>query len=424
MTSSDWFMLAVVAVLWATAAFLALSETSLTRISVVKAAAMEEEGRRGAARLRGLIEHPERFLTPVLLLVLLCHLVAATLLGVVVDRHFGGGVLALFTVGQVAFVFVFLESMPKTWAVQHTERAALIAAPLIRLIVAFPPVRLIARLLIGLTNLLLPGKGLKQGPFVSEEELLALADVAAEEEVIEREERTLIRQVIEFGDTVVREVMVPRTDMVAVEARAVVRDVVEVAIAAGFSRIPCYDQGIDDIVGVVFAKDLLRAEREDKGDVEVRTLAREPHFVPESKRVAELMREMQKQKFHIAIVVDEYGGTAGLVTLEDLIEELVGEIVDEYDVEDAKWERLANGDYRVDARMPLDEVNELISCNLPDGDWDTIGGLLYSRLGHVPSEGETVEVDGRRLTADKVDGRRIERIRISKAPQPSAASAE
>ncbi|MDQ1374433.1 MAG: magnesium and cobalt exporter, family, partial [Actinomycetota bacterium] len=182
-------------------------------------------------------------------------------------------------------------------------------------------------------------------------------------------------------------------------------------------------QGIDDVIGIVYARDLLKAEREGRGDDAVRTLSREAHFVPETKRVAELMREMQKEKFHIAIVLDEYGGTAGLVTLEDLIEELVGEIVDEYDVEDAKWERLANGDYRVDARMPLDEVNELLAADLPEGDWDTVGGLVYNELGHVPEQGESVEVDGRRLTAE-VDGRRIERVRISPKADAPAQPAE
>ena len=413
MNTSDWIMVASVGVLWGMAAFIAMSETSLTRITPIKATAMEEEGRRGAARLRRLVQHPERFLTPILLLVLLCHLVAATLLGIVVDRHFGGAVLMAFTVGQVAFVFVFCESMPKTWAVQHTERAALLTAPVVTALVAFPPIRILAKVLIAITNVILPGKGLKQGPFVSEEELLAMADVAADEEVIEREERTLIRQVIEFGDTVVREVMIPRTDMLSIEGGARICDAVELVINSGKSRIPVYEQGIDDIIGIVYARDLLKAEREGRGDDPVRTLAREAHFVPETKRVAELMREMQKEKFHIAMVVDEYGGTAGLVTLEDLIEELVGEIVDEYDVEDAKWERLSNGDYRVDARMPLDEVNELLAADLPEGDWDTVGGLVYSELGHVPHQGESVEVDGRRLMAEKVEGRRIERVRIS-----------
>ena len=413
MTPVDWIMVVSVGVLWVTAAFIAMSETALTRITPIKATAMEEEGRRGAARLRHLVQHPERFLTPILLLVLLCHLVAATLLGIVVDRHFGGAVLVAFTVGQVAIVFVFCESMPKTWAVQHTERAALLTAPLVKALVAFPPIRILANMLIAITNVLLPGKGLKRGPFVSEEELLAMADVAADEEVIEREERTLIRQVIEFGDTVVREVMIPRTDMLSIEGGARICDAVELVINSGKSRIPVYEQGIDDIIGIVYARDLLKAEREGRGDDPVRTLAREAHFVPETKRVAELMREMQKEKFHIAMVVDEYGGTAGLVTLEDLIEELVGEIVDEYDVEDAKWERLSNGDYRVDARMPLDEVNELLAADLPEGDWDTVGGLVYSELGHVPHQGESVEVDGRKLMAEKVDGRRIERVRIS-----------
>ena len=208
----------------------------------------------------------------------------------------------------------------------------------------FPPVRLLAGGLIRLSNVLIPGDGLRAGPFVSEEELLTMADVAVVEDVIEREERALIHSIIEFGDTVVREVRVPRPDMVAVEADESVSDVLERAIAAGYSRIPVYGEDIDDIVGIVFTKDLIRAVREDHADDEVGTLVRPAHFVPETKRVAELMREMQSEKFHMAIVVDEYGGTAGLVTLEDLIEELVGEIVDEYDVEEPLIEWLPNGD--------------------------------------------------------------------------------
>jgi putative hemolysin len=283
-------------------------------------------------------------------------------------------------------------------------------------IVSFLPIRIITRGLIGLSNVILPGKGLKEGPFVSEEELLALADVAVEEDVIEREERQLIHSIIEFGDTVVREVMVPRPDMVTVEARASVSDVMEVAISAGFSRIPVYEQGIDDIVGIVYAKDLMRAVREGRADGPVRELARSARFVPETKRVAELMPEMQREKAHMAIVVDEYGGTAGLVTLEDLIEELVGEIVDEYDVEELPAEPLPDGGVRVNARMPIDEVNDLLGAAFPEGDFDTVGGLMFNLLGHVPTEGESVDVNGHRLHAEKVQGRRIGRVRISKLP--------
>jgi CBS domain containing-hemolysin-like protein len=418
MTATDWLALGGVASLWLVAGFLALSETSLTSMNKVRAATLRDEGRRGAVSLVRLMEEREKFLAPVLLLVLVCHLGAATLLGVVFER-FGGAWLGAVTVGQVVVVFVFIESAPKTWAILHSDRSALLAAPLVRAIVTFAPLRLLTRGLIGLTNIVLPGKGLARGPYVSEEELIAYADAAAEDEVIEQEERALIRSIIEFGDTVVREVMVPRTDMVAVEGRERSSDVLEVAIAAGYSRIPVYDQGIDDVVGIVFTKDLMRAVREERADSAVRDVARTANFVPENKRVSDLMREMQAAKFHMAIVLDEYSGTAGLVTLEDLIEELVGEIVDEFDVEEAMMEPLPNGDYRVNARMPLDEVNDLLHADFPEGDWETIGGLVFNHLGHVPSEGESVSVDGFLLRAEKVQGRRIGKVRISKIPNPA-----
>ena len=423
MTSGDWLIIAGIVGLVLTAGFFALAETSLTRINRVKAMTLAEEGRRGAGLLVRLAEHTERFLNPILLLVLLCHLAAGTLLGIVTERRFGPWGVLIGLIIEVGFIFVVAEAAPKTWAIQHTERAALLSAPIVTAIAGFLPVRLLANMLITVSNVILPGKGLKEGPFVSEEELLATVDVALEDEIIEREERALIHSIIEFGDTVAREVMVPRPDMVAVEGSGMVGDVMEVAIAAGYSRIPVYEQGIDDIVGVVYTKDLMRAEREGRTGEPVRQLVREPHFVPETKRVNELMREMQHEKFHMAIVVDEYGGTAGLVTLEDLIEELVGEIVDEFDVEEAQIERLPGGIYRVNARMPIDEVNDLLHANLPTGDWDTIGGLLFSELGHVPAEGEAVDVDGHRLVAEKVQGRRIGRVRIEKRAPATADAA-
>ncbi|MEA2685354.1 MAG: magnesium and cobalt exporter, family, partial [Actinomycetota bacterium] len=295
-------------------------------------------------------------------------------------------------------------------------------APFVSAVIAFPPVRLLSWALIGLANVLIPGKGLTAGPFVSESELLATVDVATEGEVIEREERRLIHSIIEFGDTVVREVMVPRPDMVAVEARATVEDALEVALAAGYSRIPVYEQGIDDIVGILYTKDLIRASHDGKGDEPVRELVRPANFVPETKRVAELLPEMQKHKQHMAIVVDEHGGVAGLVTLEDLIEELVGEIVDEYDVEEVPVEDLGDGGYRVNARMQIDELEELLQVSLPEGDYDTVGGLLLDLLGHVPAEGESVNFDGHRMTAEKVQGRRIGRVLITRLhPAPASA---
>jgi putative hemolysin len=414
--SGDVACLVVVMVLLFLTAFLAMAETALTRMNRVKASTLREEGKRGAAVLYRLVEHPERTLNPVLLLILLCTLTAATLVGIVADHLFGPWGIAIATAFEVVVIFTLAEAAPKTWAVQHPERSALLVAPIVHALVAFPPLRLVARGLIGLSNVILPGKGLKQGPFVSEGELLAFADVAVEEGEIEHQERALIHSIIEFGDTVAREVMVPRPDMVAVEGRSRIADVIEVAIAAGYSRIPVYEQGIDDIIGVVYLKDLMRAEREGRDETEVREVIREAKFTPETKPVHDLMREMQQGKFHMAIVVDEYGGTAGLVTLEDLIEELVGEIVDEFDVEEPLMDRLPNGDYRVNARMSIDEVNELVHADLPEGDWDTVGGFVYSQLGHVPAEGESVLYDGHRLTAEKVQGRRIGRVRIAKLP--------
>ncbi|MGH9069426.1 MAG: hemolysin family protein, partial [Acidimicrobiales bacterium] len=320
----DGVLIAVIVVLLVVAAGLALAETSLTRMSRVRAMALEDEHRRGSGALVRLIEAPERFLNTVLLLELICQLVAATLVGVVANHAFGALGVAIGVIFEILVIFVLGEATPKNWAVQHTDRAALLAAPIVGAVVRFPPVRLLAGTLIGLSSVLLGGRGQRRAPYVTEMELLAMADVAGEEAVIETEEAALIHSIISFGDTVVREVMVPRPDMVVVRGADRVGDVIEVAMAAGYSRIPVYDRNIDDVVGVAYTKDLMRADRDGRLDVDVRQLVRSARFVPETKPVANLMREMQSQQFHLAIVIDEYGGTAGLVTLEDLIEELVG----------------------------------------------------------------------------------------------------
>jgi CBS domain containing-hemolysin-like protein len=191
-----------------------------------------------------------------------------------------------------------------------------------------------------------------------------------------------------------------------------VADVMEVAILNGLSRLPVTGEGIDDIIGITYAKDLMRAERDGQEDRPVTELLRPAHFVPETKRVASLLREMQAEQYHMAIGVDEYGGTAGLVTLEDLIEELVGEIVDEYDVEDPQLERLPSGEVRVDAKLNIDDLGDLLGLDLPEGDWDSVGGMLIGLLGHVPAEGESVDIDGYRVKAERVAGRRISRVLI------------
>jgi CBS domain containing-hemolysin-like protein len=413
-TSTDVWLLVAVVVLLALATVLAAAETALTRVSRPRAEDLaHEHGRRGDALLE-LVSRPEQFVTTVVFLLLVCQIVQATLVGILADRLFGVVGMVVAIVIDVIVVFVLAEAAPKTWAVLDPERVALAIARPVRRFAQFPPLRLAARGLIGLTNLVLPGRGLTQGPFVSsEEQLLAVAELGVEEGVIEEEERALIESIIEFGDTLVREVMVPRPDMVTVASDFRVGDVMEVFLLNGYSRLPVCGDGPDDIVGLAYAKDLMGAERDGKQDAPVLELARPARFVPETKRVPEMLREMQRDKFHMAIVVDEYGGTAGLVTLEDLIEELVGEIADEFDVDDPMVEPVAGGGIRVHGRTPLDQVNDLLRARLPEGDWDTIGGLVYDRLGHVPVEGESVRLAGWRLTAQRIQGRRIGRVSIT-----------
>jgi CBS domain containing-hemolysin-like protein len=395
------------------AAVLAVAETSLTHLSRGRAAALAEDGDKRAAMLARLLERRERVINPVLLVLLTCHLGAATIVAVIASSRWGpSGVVAAFVV-ELVVIFVFAEAVPKTYALLATDQSALLVAPLARAIALIAPLRWAARLLIGVANVIIPGKGRATGPTVTEDDLIALAGVAVDDAVLAAEERKLIENTIEFGDTVVREVMVPRPDMVTVSTDFKVGDVMEIVILNGFSRLPVSGDGIDDIVGIVHAKDLMRAERDDKSEVSVTDYLRPAIFVPETKKVPPLLREMQAQRYHMAIVIDEYGGTAGLVTLEDLIEELVGEIVDEYDVEDPQLERLPTGELRVNARMNIDDLNELLNGALPEGDWDSVGGLLIALLGHVPAEGETADVDGHQLRAERVNGRRIGRVVIS-----------
>ncbi|HEX4906152.1 MAG TPA: hemolysin family protein [Acidimicrobiales bacterium] len=419
--------ISAVVVLVAFAALLAAAETAITNVPRAKALALQEDGRRGAPSLVRLLEHRERFLNPVLLLILICHLMTAGIVGLEAESHFGPLGIALSLVVVAVVIYVMAEAAPKTYALQHPERTALFVAPIVSVLAGFPPLRILTRALIRISNILLPGKGRPDGPVVSEDELLAFAEVAMEEGQIESEERKLIGSIIDFGDTVAREVMVPRPDMVTVGIDKRVDDVVDELLARGFSRIPVIGEGgVDDILGIAFTKDLMLAVRAARSTAKVESLMRDAMFVPETKKVAELMREMQANKQHMAIVVDEYGGTAGLVTLEDLIEELVGEIVDEYDIETAPVEHLPNGDIRVSGRLSLDEANEDLGLELPTGDWDTVAGLLFTQLGHVPAEGESIEVDGHTLTADTIDGRRIERVRITPRPRdwkPVEASA-
>jgi putative hemolysin len=399
---------------------LAIAEASLTRMSRVRALALVEEGRRNAVLLERIESDPPRFLNAIYLSVMFCQNGSAILVAIIAERTFGGLGVTLISVAFTLLYFVLVEAMSKTFAVLHSDSAALAVAPLVWLLgraLALP-----TRALIGIANVLLPGRGLKQGPFVSEADLRSMAEVGLEEGSIEREETELIHSIFEFGDTIVREVMVPRPDIVAIEADKTLRDVQALVLQHGYSRIPVFDTDLDNVVGVVYAKDVLKALHQGKHDMPLSDVVRQARFVPESKRVADLLRDMQKEKFHIALVTDEYGSVSGLVTLEDLLEELVGEIADEYDTEEPEIEQVSDGVFRVDGKMPIDEVNEILDIELPDEEWDTVGGLLLGLMGEIPDEGDTVDFQGVTFTAERVNGRRIAKVLINRPPSEATVA--
>jgi CBS domain containing-hemolysin-like protein len=405
--------------LWSLVAFLvifgsvlAIAEASLTRMTRVRALALVEEKRRNAVILERIESDPPRFLNAVYLAVMLCQNGSAIIVAIIAEKTYGSLGVTLVSVGFTLLYFVLVEAMSKTYGILHSDGAALAIAPLVWFlgrILAAPTAALI-----GLANVLLPGKGLKTGPFISESDLRSMAELGQEEGSIEREETELIHSIFEFGDTIAREVMKPRPDIVAIESDKALRDVQALVLRHGYSRIPVFTDDLDNVDGIVFAKDVLKAMHQGKQDMPLRDIIRPAHFVPESKKVADLLREMQQEKFHIALVTDEYGSVSGLVTLEDLLEELVGEITDEYDTDEPVLEEVGDGVYRVDGKMAIDEVNDILDVELPDEEWDTVGGLMLGLMGEIPDEGAEVDFQGLRFTAEKVNGRRIAKILITR----------
>ena len=414
-TTADVWMIVAIAFLFVVLVFLSIAEMSLSRMSKPKAQALADTGQRGGSSLVGLVSRPERWVNPLLLSVNVAQTIQATLTGVVAGRLFGAPGVAIGVVLNVVVFFVFAEAVPKTYAVQHTDRAALGTARLTSVLVGFAPLRLVSRSLIGLTNVIVKGKGLEQGPFVGEQEFLGIVEAAAEEEIIEHEERELIESIIEFGDTVVREIMIPRPDVVAVSSNVSIDAALDVAFEHGYSRMPVTreTETDDDVMGIAYAKDLMRAVRAGNGGEPVESLVRKAVVVPENKPVSKLMRDMQREHFHMALVADEYGSIAGLVTLEDCLEELVGEIVDEHDDEDPDVRQLGNGESLVDAGMSVSDFNDHFDARLPDEDWDTVGGFVFGTLEHVPEPGESLEHDGWRFTVVELEGRRIRSVKLS-----------
>ena len=381
-------------------------EAAITRVSRVRVEELVRDGRRGATKLQRVVSDSPRYVNVLLLIRLAAELWATALVTVVIVDWLGTDWRALLLAGGAMTVvsYVFLGVAPRTLGRQHADRIGRLSAgvtlALARILGPLP------HLLILFGNALTPGKGFREGPFASEAELRDLVDLAEERQLIEPGERAMIHSVFELGDTIAREVMVPRPDIVFIERDKTVRQAINLALRSGFSRIPVVGENEDDVVGILYLKDLARRSFDGKDETKVEELMRSVYFVPDSKPADDLLREMQQRRQHVAIVVDEYGGTAGMVTIEDILEEIVGEIEDEYDREQPRVEQVDDNTYRVTARLSIDDLAELFGVALEVEDVETVGGLLAAELGRVPIPGATVTCDGLVLTAESAKGRR------------------
>jgi CBS domain containing-hemolysin-like protein len=372
----------------------ACAESGISRVSRFRAEEAVRSGRRGAQRLLTLASDQVRYLNLATLIRVASEVAAAVLVTVVCVRSFQEtwqGVLVAFGV-MVLVSFVAVGVSPRTIGRQHplttATASSYVLLPLARILGPIP------QLLILLGNALTPGKGYREGPFASEAELRALVDLAEQDDLIEDDERRMVHSVFELGDTIVREVMVPRTDLVMIERHKTVRQALTLALRSGFSRMPVVGENEDDVVGMVYLKDLVRLTHvnRDAEAEQVDSVMRPAVFIPDSKPAGDLLREMQQMRSHVAIVIDEYGGTAGLVTIEDILEEIVGEITDEYDREIAPVEDLGDGRFRITARLTVEDLGELFEIELEDEDVETVGGLLAKHLGRVPIPGSACEI--------------------------------
>lgn len=440
-----WDIIVAIAAMILVVAFLAASEAALAGVRKTRLRQLAEEGKRSARPALRLVEEPTRFLATIQIGITLATMFAAALaatvptarlaawlsgrqdVGWVHDHAFALSlVIVILVVGFVELLFG--ELIPKRLAVHYSERFALRVAGIIEaLAVVSAPAVYVLTLLTNACAALVGGTETTAAGTLTEEEIKNIVEESEKEGILEEQETEMIHSVLEFTDIVVREVMVPRIDMVCVEVEHPVSDLVEVVLSSGHTRIPIYEETVDNIIGVVHAKDLLRAARDGVGDVPVRDagLMRSVYYVPENMKVDDLLEEFQRTKNQLAIVVDEYGGTAGLVTLEDLLEEIVGEITDEYDVEHEPALSLIDDNVAlVDARMSIDDVNEALDIHLPEEDSETLGGFVFGILGKIPTVGEVVNYDSLRIEVVEADSRRITRVKITRLPAAAEAGEE
>jgi len=410
-----WSGLIVLLILLAVIVFINVSETALLSVNKIRIKRLAEEKEKRAKSVLSLIENPAQFLSVLIIGINFVTVISAALVTTLTSAFLGRRWVPLAILVWTVIIIIFGEITPKAFTAQRAEFLALRLAKLNKFFIfLLSPV---VNLLTWIADFIMrPFKSLvkREASLVTGEEIRMLVNVGEEEGAIEEEEKEMINGVFGLGDTQVKEVMVPHIDMACLEEDANLEEVLNLILEEGHSRIPVYEETIDKIIGVVYAKDLLAYMKENRKELNLKEIVRPAYFVPETKKVNELLREFQKEKVHIAIVVDEYGGTAGLVTIEDLLEEIVGEIQDEYDQEEPLFKIIDENSALVDARLSIDKVNELLGINLPAEEVDSVGGFVYTHLGKVPEEKEEIDLKDFKLVVEKVEGQRVSKIRISK----------
>ncbi len=410
-----YFEMGILVLLFILSAFFSGSETAYLSVSRAKVRKLAKEGDSRAIVLEKLLHTPNRVIITILIGNNLVNILAASIATSIAIQVFGSTGVGIATGAVTLVVLLFGEITPKSYSATNAERVALLVAKPIYLLMKLltPVVVVLSRFAKFVVSTF--GGEVRLGPFITEEELKMLVEVGEELGAIEKEEKEMISGIFEFDKMDVKDIMVPRIDMKCIEANSSIEDAKKLILETGHSRIPVYEGSVDNIIGILYAKDLLRFLNSGEKPETLHSILRPAYFVPESKKLNELLSEFQRLKVQIAIVVDEYGGTAGMVTLEDVLEEIVGEIEDEYDVGEAEEFRMVDENQAVvDARMSIHDVNERLSLSLPEDRVDTIGGLLFNMLGRIPVQGDEVEVDGVVLRVESMRGRRIMKVRVIK----------
>lgn len=407
MSSEDLTLLAALLLLIAAASFLAVAEASLLRLTSARAASLADSGDRSAVRLARLLERLPEVLNLILMLALLTQISAATVTGILAQRLFGSLGVTLASIALTVVLFIYGEAIPKTYAIRHAERSALFVARPISVLERL--LRPMVSVLVWVADLQMPGKGITTSPTVTEDELRLLAAEAAFEGEITDHDRQLIERGFLFGDRHVDDVMVPRPDIVAADIESGLDDVLELALRSGHRRIPLYEDSLENVIGVVRLRDIVEARR---GEADLRSLATTPMVVPETKRISGLLADMQDQRNHLAIVVDEYGTTVGLVTIEDVVSQLLGSIAD--DSASAPIVELEPDHWRVEGAALTEDLEIVLGVDLPEGEWNTVAGMMLGVEGRLLGPGEFVEIEGIRFEVEAVEGRRISKISVTR----------